>query len=150
MHRDVKYLSRMQDESSKRYVFVTIDRATRWVFVQLKTNKTAANAQASRKGEYKTCTIRITKLLTDNDKEFTDRLFVSRERDPSCNQEVPRTASQAAIWSTGRSTIWTSFATSFSIYRHGFLFYLSFDIADNDPAQPVDRSTTSRPSGRFY
>ena len=46
VHMDVKYLPQMQDESQRRYLFVAIDRATRWVFVQLKANKTAASAQA--------------------------------------------------------------------------------------------------------
>lgn len=43
VHMDVKYLPQMQDESSRRYLFVAIDRATRWVFVQLKSNKSAAS-----------------------------------------------------------------------------------------------------------
>lgn len=34
---------------------------------------------------YKACLIRINKVLTDNGKEFTDRLFVSREREPGSN-----------------------------------------------------------------
>ena len=34
----------MQGESQRRYLFVAIDRATRWVFVQLKSNKTAASS----------------------------------------------------------------------------------------------------------
>ncbi len=33
VHMDVKYLPQMQAESSRRYLFVVIDRATRWVFV---------------------------------------------------------------------------------------------------------------------
>ena len=33
LHVDVKYLPQMADESSRRYLFVAIDRATRWVFV---------------------------------------------------------------------------------------------------------------------
>ena len=35
VHMDVKYLPQMQDESSRRYLFVAIDRATRRVFVQI-------------------------------------------------------------------------------------------------------------------
>lgn len=31
VHVDVKYLPQMADESSRRYLFVAIDRATRWV-----------------------------------------------------------------------------------------------------------------------
>src|SRR6218665_2539621 len=46
VHMDVKYLPEMRDEGRRRYLFVAIDRATRWVFVQLKANKTAASAQA--------------------------------------------------------------------------------------------------------
>ena len=61
---------------------MAIDRATRWVFVQLKPNKTAASVRAFLKALHKACPLRITKLLTDNGKEFTDRLFASRERQP--------------------------------------------------------------------
>ena len=32
IHIDVKYLPQMPDETSRRYLFVAIDRATRWVF----------------------------------------------------------------------------------------------------------------------
>ena len=42
VHMDVKYLPQMQDEAKRRYLFVAIDRATRWVFVAIKPNKTAA------------------------------------------------------------------------------------------------------------
>jgi hypothetical protein len=31
---DVKYLPQMIDENSRRYLFVAIDRATRWVFIR--------------------------------------------------------------------------------------------------------------------
>ena len=87
LHMDVKYLPQMQDEDKRRYLFVAIDRATRWVFVQIKANKTAASAKSFLKALHKACPIKITKLLTDNGKEFTDRLFASREREPSGNHE---------------------------------------------------------------
>jgi transposase InsO family protein len=70
-------------ESQRRYLFVAIDRATRWVFVQIKNSKTAANARAVLKALHKACPIRITNILTDNGKEFADRLFANREREPS-------------------------------------------------------------------
>ena len=97
VHMDVKYLPQMQDESQRRYLFVAIDRATRWVFVQLKSNKTAASAQAFLRALHKACPIRITKLLTDNGKEFTDRLFASREREPSGNHEFDRLCQELRI-----------------------------------------------------
>jgi len=35
----------MADETRHRYLFVAIDRATRWVFVRIYSRKTAANAR---------------------------------------------------------------------------------------------------------
>ena len=87
LHMDVKYLPQMADESARRYLFVAIDRATRWVFVMVKKDKTAASAQSFLKALHKACPIKIQKLLTDNGKEFTDRLFGRRERGPSGEHE---------------------------------------------------------------
>lgn len=97
VHMDVKYLPQMQDESQRRYLFVAIDRATRWVFVQFKANKTAASASAFLKALHKACPIRINKLLTDNGKEFTDRLFASREREPSGHHEFDQLCQELGI-----------------------------------------------------
>ena len=97
VHMDVKYLPQMQDESQRRYLFVAIDRATRWVFVQFKANKTAASARAFLKALHKACPIRINKLLTDNGKEFTDRLFASREREPSGHHEFDQLCQELGI-----------------------------------------------------
>ncbi len=84
---DVKYLPQMADETSRRYLFVAIDRATRWVFVAIKSNKSAASARSFLKALHKACPLKIVKLLTDNGKEFTDRLFASREHEPSGRHE---------------------------------------------------------------
>ena len=35
LHVDIKYLPQMADETSRRYLFVAIDHATRWVYVRL-------------------------------------------------------------------------------------------------------------------
>lgn len=82
---------------SRRYLFVAIDRATRWVFVQFKANKTAASAQAFLKALHKACPIKINKLLSDNGKEFTDRLFNSRQREPSGNHEFDQLCKELGI-----------------------------------------------------
>ena len=47
LHVDVKYLPQMADEERRRYLFVAIDRASRWVFVRIYPAKTAANAGVS-------------------------------------------------------------------------------------------------------
>lgn len=46
VHVDVRYLPQMQDEDKRRYTFVAIDKATRWVFIAIKQHKTAASARA--------------------------------------------------------------------------------------------------------
>jgi len=87
LHVDVKYLPQMADEPRRRYLFVAIDRATRWVFVAIKPNRTAKAATAFLAALHRACPCKIQRLLTDNGKEFTDRLFASRERQPSGHHE---------------------------------------------------------------
>jgi transposase InsO family protein len=78
----------MPNETSRRYLFVAIDRATRWVFVQIKSHKKAAAARSFLKALHKACPIKIQKILNDNGKEFTDRLFASRESQATDNHVV--------------------------------------------------------------
>lgn len=83
VHIDIKYLPQMADENARRYLFVAIDRATRWVFVAIKTDKSARSARDFLAELQQACPLKIVKVLTDNGKEFTDRLFSSRERKAS-------------------------------------------------------------------
>jgi len=87
LHIDVKYLPQMGDESRRRYLFVAIDRATRWVFIRVFDAKTAANARRFLRDLERACPIRIRTILTDNGKEFTDRLFGLRKRAPTGTHE---------------------------------------------------------------
>jgi len=70
----------MAHETSGRYLFVAIDRATRWVFIRIYNNKTAANARRFLRDLERACPMRIRTILTDNGKESTDRLFGLRKR----------------------------------------------------------------------
>ena len=79
IHIDVKYLPQMSDKTSRRYLFVAIDRATRWVFIRVFRAKSAANARRFLRDLERACPIRIRTILTDNGKEFTDRLFGLRK-----------------------------------------------------------------------
>lgn len=65
LHIDVKYLPQMADETSRRYLFVAIDRATRWVFIRLFKAKTAANARRFLRDLQRGCPIRIRTVLSD-------------------------------------------------------------------------------------
>jgi transposase InsO family protein len=97
IHIDVKYLPQMPDETSRRYLFVAIDRATRWVFMQIKSHKTASSARAFLNALHKACPIKMQKILTDNGKEFTDRLFASRERQATGNHEFDQLCQALSI-----------------------------------------------------
>ena len=94
VHIDVKYLPQMADEDRRRYLFVAIDRATRWVFIQLKSTKSARAARAFVAALAKACPVRIRTILTENEpkatflrsnngKEFTDRFVTTGERTPT-------------------------------------------------------------------
>jgi len=96
VHIDVKYLPQMPDETACRYLFVAIDRATRWVFVQIKPHQTALGA-AFLKALSKTCPIKIRKILTDNGKAFTDRLFGRAARSESGRHEFDQLCQALAI-----------------------------------------------------
>ena len=75
VHIDIKYLPQMADESKRKYLFVAIDRATRMVCVQLRESKTAKDAREFLKFVTERFPFEIKKVLTDNGKEFTNKVF---------------------------------------------------------------------------
>jgi transposase InsO family protein len=97
LHIDVKYLPQMADETSRRYLFVAIDRATRWVFIRIFKAKTAANARRFLRDLERACPIRIRTILTDNGKEFTDRLFGLRKRAATGEHEFDKLCAELGI-----------------------------------------------------
>ncbi len=86
VHIDIKYLPRMPDETERKYLFVGIDRATRWVYMEIRASKTAESARSFLKNLIKKAPFMISKILTDNGKEFTDRFCPSGEREPTGKQ----------------------------------------------------------------
>lgn len=97
IHIDVKYLPQMADETRRRYLFVAIDRATRWVFIRIFNAKTAANARRFLRDLERACPMRIRTILTDNGKEFTDRLFGLRKRAATGAHEFDKLCSALEI-----------------------------------------------------
>lgn len=74
LHIDYKYLPQMPDEPSRRYLFVAIDRATRWVYLELRPEKTVRAAKGFLTRVLAKAPFKVHRILTDNDKAFTDRL----------------------------------------------------------------------------
>ena len=79
------------------YLFVAIDRATRWVFARILPAKTAANARRFLRDLHRARPIRIAKILTGNGKEFTDWLFASRAPAASGSHEFEQLCTELAI-----------------------------------------------------
>ena len=63
-HIDVKYPPCMANETSRGYLLVAINRASRWVFIGIYRNKTAATARRFLGDLERACPIRIHTILT--------------------------------------------------------------------------------------
>jgi transposase InsO family protein len=71
----------MPDEESRRYLYVGIDRATRWVHVHIYANQSQESSEDFLERVVTNCPVKIRKILTDNGTQFTDR-FTSKEKQP--------------------------------------------------------------------
>jgi transposase InsO family protein len=97
VHVDLKYLPQMPEEEARRYLFVAIDRATRWVYLEVLPEKSAACARGFLERLLKAAPFKIATLLTDNGKAFTDRFCATGQRVPTGNHPVDRTCNANAI-----------------------------------------------------
>lgn len=84
IHMDIKYLPKLEGEATRRYLFVAIDRATRWVFYGIYDDQTVESSTDFLRRLFDAAPMKIVKLLTDNGSQFTDR-FTSKEKEPSGN-----------------------------------------------------------------
>ena len=97
VHVDVKYLPQMPDEDARRYLFAAIDRATRWVYVEILPEKSAACAQGFLERLLVAAPFKVAKVLTDNGKEFTDRFCATGQREPTGGHPFDRTCAAHAV-----------------------------------------------------
>ena len=89
VHIDIKYLPKMPDEAQHSYLFVAIDRATRWVFMRIYADQTEGSAVDFLRRVHEAAAFKITKLLTDNGTQFTDR-FTSKNKQASGRHSFDR------------------------------------------------------------
>jgi transposase-like protein len=80
IHVDVKYLPALQRRKS--YAFVAIDRATRYVFMEIHSRRDAATATGFLKRFLADFQHDVHTILTDNGAEFTDRFAVDKKNKP--------------------------------------------------------------------
>jgi transposase InsO family protein len=78
IHIDLKYLPAL--EKRKSYVFVAIDRATRYVYVEIHPKRDGNTAAAFLERFLEHFPHKVHTILTDNGSEFTDRFKAARWR----------------------------------------------------------------------
>lgn len=83
MRIDIKHLPQMPEEKQKRYLYAAIDRATRWVYLEVRHSQCAQDARAFMKRVEAKAPFKIQTVLTDNGKSFTNRFTRAGERTPS-------------------------------------------------------------------
>jgi transposase InsO family protein len=80
IHIDLKHLSALQRRAS--YAFVAIDRATRYVYVEIHPKRDGATAAGFLKRFLADFPHDVHTILTDNGSEFTDRFAVDKKNKP--------------------------------------------------------------------
>ena len=73
LHIDIKYLPQMPHEAHRRYLFVAIDRATRWVFMRTYRDQTDKSSTDFLRRLGRAARMKIMTILTDNGSQYTDR-----------------------------------------------------------------------------
>ena len=73
VHVDIKYLPQMPDETHRRYLFVAIDRATRWVYFRTYRDQSERSSTDFLRRLKRVAPMVIKKVLSDNGSQFTDR-----------------------------------------------------------------------------
>lgn len=95
IHIDVKYLPKV-DKQPRKYLFVSIDRATRLCFIKIYNHQDKASAVNFLNECRKFFPFSIEKILTDNGKCFTDR-FARGRKTPTGNHSFDKTCSKLSI-----------------------------------------------------
>lgn len=80
VHIDIKHLPALNRQ--KAYAFVAIERATRYVYVEIHTDRSAQTAAGFLERFLDHLPIKVHTLLTDNGSEFTDRFAVDMKGKP--------------------------------------------------------------------
>ena len=96
VHVDIKYLPQRPDEKARRYLFVSIDRATRWVYQRIYAHQDEAAASDFLRRLGQAAPMKIQTVLTDNGSQFTDR-FTNKTQTPSARHAFDRGCAELGI-----------------------------------------------------
>ena len=85
IHIDIKYLPKLEGEKERQYLFVAIDRCSRWVFSKIYDDQSDESSVDFIQQLRAKAPMTIKTILTDNGTQFTDR-FSSQKRDAEGNR----------------------------------------------------------------
>jgi len=94
IHIDIKYLPKINGK--RNYLYVAIDRASRYVFAEIYPDKTGNSANKFLENVIDFFPFEIKKILTDNGKEFTDK-FNNKNKKPTGNHIFDKTCDKNKI-----------------------------------------------------
>jgi transposase InsO family protein len=132
VHLDVKHLPKLQDRdgvSRKRYLYVAIDRASRYVHLAVKDDETTASAVAFLEEALSALPFRVTHVLTDRGSCFTADAFEqackqhgvmhrkTRPYTPRTNGMVERFNGRVQREVLGSARCWASRSTAIATWR---------------------------------
>jgi hypothetical protein len=118
VHIDIKYVPQMPEETSRSYLFVAIDRATRWVFMHINADLTGKSSVDFVRRLKLASPIRINRTLTITARN-SPTMSPSKTRNPAAStpstRPVPRspsnttgTAASSANERRGRTLQWSN------------------------------------------
>ncbi|MCO7230941.1 MULTISPECIES: DDE-type integrase/transposase/recombinase [unclassified Cobetia] len=82
VHIDIKHLSQRLDGDQKRYLYIAIDRATRWVYLEVRSSQSTKEARVFMRCVEERAPFTIQAVLTDNGKSFINYFTVGGDRKP--------------------------------------------------------------------
>lgn len=97
VHIYIKNLPMMSGEKTRRYLFIALDRTTRWVFIKAYKNKSVSNTRKFLAALHKATPLYLRVILTDNGKEFTDRFVTTGEKTPTGRDAFDQLCQELAI-----------------------------------------------------
>ncbi len=96
VYADIKYLPQMPDEKQRCYLFLAINRATCWLFVQVYDGQSQASSVDFVQRLQAAAPMKIVTLLTDNGTQFSDR-FSRKSEEPSGSHAFDKACQNAGI-----------------------------------------------------
>lgn len=137
IHVDLSYLPRI--ESTRKYLFVAIDRATRLVYVELLDSKKANTARGFIQRAIEFFPYKVRTVLTDNGSEFNYNAWRRRETRPKgihpFVQEVERSGARCRAtkikhpWTNGLVERMNQTVKNATVYRHRYRNYREAELA---------------------